>query len=137
MTGRGGRLRRSAKQPQDDVNSKMRPEGAEGGSKRTPRHVGDAYQGKGEYIVKRILAQQTRNRVVYYHVEWEGIPDNTWEPVQHLGPVDGHDALKKFQDIQAEEIAQVLCLLLYASILIKKHPEQSCMFTFTGAVCKN
>jgi hypothetical protein len=91
MTGRGGRLRRSAKQPQDDANSKMRPEGAEGGSKRTPRHVGDAYQGKGEYIVKRILAQQTRNRVVYYHVEWDGILVNTWEPVGHLGPVDGQD----------------------------------------------
>ncbi len=43
MTCRGGRLRRSAKQPQDDLNSKMRPKGAEGGSKRTPRHVGDAY----------------------------------------------------------------------------------------------
>ena len=107
MTGRGGRLRRSAKQPQDDLNSKMRPEGTEGGSKRTPRHVGDAYQGKGEYIVRRILAQQTRNRVVYYHVEWDGIPVNTWEPVEHLGPVDGQDALKKFQDLQAEEIAQV------------------------------
>jgi hypothetical protein len=43
----------------------MRPEGAEGGSKRIPGHVGDAYRGKGEYIVKRILAQQTRNTVVY------------------------------------------------------------------------
>jgi hypothetical protein len=101
MTGRGGCLRRSVKQPQDDLNSKMRPEGAAGGSKRTPRHVGDAYQGKGEYIVKRILAQQTRNRVVYYHVERDGIPINTWEPVGHLGLVDGHDALQKFQVLQA------------------------------------
>ena len=72
----------------------MRPGGAEGGSKRTPRHVGDVYHGKGEYIVKRISAQQTRNRVVYYHVEWEGILDNTWGPVQHLGHVDGRDTLK-------------------------------------------
>ncbi len=32
MIGRGGRLRRSAKQPQDDVITKMRPEGAKGGS---------------------------------------------------------------------------------------------------------
>ena len=106
MTGRGGRLRRSAKQPQDDVNSTMRPQGAEGGSKRTPRHVGDAYQGREEYIVKRILAQQTRNRIIYYHIEWEGIQVNTWEHVDHLGHVDGHDALKKFQDLQATEIAQ-------------------------------
>ena len=57
MTGRGGRLRRSAKQPQDDVNSTMRLRGAEGGSKRPPRHVGDAYQNQDKYIVKRILAQ--------------------------------------------------------------------------------
>jgi hypothetical protein len=85
----------------------MRPQGAEGGSKRTPRHVGDAYQNRDEYIVKRILAQQTRNRIVYYHIEWEGISVNTWEPGEHLGPVDGQDALKKFQDLQASEIAQV------------------------------
>ena len=77
---------------------------AEGG--RTHRHVGDAYQGKGEYIAKQILAQQTRNRVVYYHVEWEDISVNTWEPVEHLGSIDGHDALKKFQDLQDAKIAE-------------------------------
>jgi len=48
----------------------MRLEGAEGGSKRPTRHVGDAYQGREEYIVKRIVAQQTRNRIIYYHIEW-------------------------------------------------------------------
>ena len=69
--------------------------------------------------MKRILAQQTRNRVVYYHVGWEGILDNTLEPVHHLGHVDGHDDLKKFQDILAAETAQVLSLLFYAYILIK------------------
>ncbi len=79
----------------------MRSEGEEGGSKRTPWNVGDAYQGKGEYIVKRNSAQQTRNKVVYYHVEREGLFVTTWEPVEHIGPEDGHDALKKFQDLQA------------------------------------
>jgi hypothetical protein len=57
--------------------------------------------------VKRILAQQTRNRVVYYHVEWEGISVNTCEPVEHLGFVDRHDALNRFQDLQAAKIAQL------------------------------
>ena len=51
--------------------------------------------------MKRILAQQTRNRDVYHHVEWEGIHVSTWEPVENLGLVDGHDALKKIQDLQA------------------------------------
>ena len=107
MPGRRGRLRRSAKQPQDDVNSTMRPQGAKDGSKRTPRHVRDAYQNRDGYIVKQILAQQTRNITVYYHIKWEGISVNTWEPGEHLGPIDGQNALKKFQVLHASEIAQV------------------------------
>jgi hypothetical protein len=115
----------------------MCPEGTKGGSKITPLHVGDAYHGnKGEYIVKRILAQQARNRVVYYHVEWEGVFVNTWESVEHLGHVDGHDALKKFQDLQAAEIAQDT-FDFQCCYPIQKKNDLSFMFTFEDTGCKN
>ena len=63
------------------------------------------------FKVSKILAQQTRNMVVWYHVEWVDIPVSTWEPIKHLDNDEAKAAIKVFEEAQTAILAQViLCL---------------------------
>jgi hypothetical protein len=101
--GGGFKLRRAPRKPQDDTHGSMRPEGALGSSKRTPVNVADC-RGKIVFKVKKILAVQLRNSESFYHIEWENIPVNTWEPSKHLQSDDGRAA------IQAWELQSAVCV---------------------------
>ncbi len=92
----GFKLRRAPRKPQDDAHGSMRPEGAPGSSKRTPLNVADC-RGRVVFKVNKILALQKRNSECYYHVQWENIPGNTWEPAKHLDSDDGRAAIATWE----------------------------------------
>ena len=92
----GFKLRRAPRKPQDDSHGSMRPEGVPTSSKRTPVNVADC-RGRIIFKVKKILAVQQRNSVLFYHIEWENIPVNTWEPAKHLDSEDGRAAISAWE----------------------------------------
>ena len=105
--GRAEKSRRPPRKPQDDTTGPMRLEGAEGGCKRTPINIADR-RGKVVFKVSKILAQQTRNKVVWYHVEWVDIPVSTWEPIKHMDNDEAKAAIKVFEEAQTTILAQVI-----------------------------
>ena len=92
----GFKLRRAPRRPKDDTHGAMRPKGAAGSSKRTHGDVDDCH-GMVVFKVKKLISQQPHNSEVFYHIEWENISVNTWEPAKHLDGEDGRDAIATWE----------------------------------------
>ena len=102
----GFKLRLTPRQPQDDARGAMRHEGVPTSSKRTHVNVAD-FRGRMVFKVKKILGVQKRNSVSFYHIEWENIPVNTWEPEKHLDNDDGGAAIATWE-LQSAQVPAVL-----------------------------
>ena len=101
----GFKLRRAPRRANDDTHGATRLEGAPGSSKRTPVHVADCH-GRVVFKVKKILSQQLRNSEIFYHIEWDNISVNTWEPAKHLDSEDGRAAIATWE-VQAQAQPEV------------------------------
>ena len=64
----------------------LRAQGADGGTKRTPLHVGDKAAGQQQYEVEAILQRARKYGIEHYEIKWVGwtAASNTWEPVTNL-----------------------------------------------------
>ena len=102
-------MRRAPRRSKDDTHGAMRHEGAVGSSKRTPVNVADCH-GRVVFKVKKIISQQLRNSEVFYHIEWENISVNTWEPAKHLDSEDGRAAIATWE-AQEQSQPAVRCVV--------------------------
>jgi len=53
--------------------------------------------GRVVFKVKNITSQQLRNSEVFYHIEWDNISVNTWEPAKHLDMKDVRIAITTWE----------------------------------------
>ena len=83
----------------------LRAQGADGGTKRTPLHVGDKAAGQQQYEVEAILQRARKYGIEHYEVKWLGwsAAHNTWEPITNL--VGCEEKIRNFEDALSSRLA--------------------------------
>ena len=85
----------------------LQAQGADGGTKRTPLHVGDRAAGQQQYEVEAILQRARKYGIEHYEIKWVvwTAASNTWEPVTNL--VGCEEEIRNFEDVLNARLASL------------------------------
>ncbi len=91
----GFKLRRTPRRPKDDTHGAIKHEGAPGSSKRPRVNFANCH-GRVVFKDKQNVSRRLRNSEGF-HIEWDNISVNTWEPAKHLDLEDGRAAITTWE----------------------------------------